>query len=88
MEGGKVDGYADMLIGYTDDQLAQQLGMVETGGRRFEQVKFEMERLILLAQKRTSDASFRSAIAAARYTKATWFLILVTTIGTIVGIFT
>ena len=88
MEGSQVDGYADMLIGYTDDQLAQQLGMVVTGGGRFEQIKFEMERRMLLAQKKAAVATLRAAIAAERYTIATWILILVTTIASIVGLFT
>jgi hypothetical protein len=83
MDQINIDQYAAMLMSYTDDQLAHQMGMIAKGGGRYEQVKFEMERRILLAQKAATEATLRSAISAERYTKATWFIILVTAIGVI-----
>ena len=78
--------YATKLLSYTDDQVAEELSYKIPGSVNHEMVKFEMQRRMLISQKLAADATLRSAIAAERYTRATWFLILVTTVGLIANL--
>ncbi|MCC6924306.1 hypothetical protein [Novosphingobium sp.] len=63
----------------TDEQLADVLGGGPLpGSPNHEIIKFEMQRRVCLAQKQAADATLRGAIAAERYTRATWALIVIT----------
>lgn len=75
------------LAKLTDEQLVQILSGPMPGSQRHEQIKFEMERRAMVAQQRAAEATLRSAIAAERYTKATWVLIAVTVIASLVSLY-
>jgi hypothetical protein len=57
------------------------------GSQKHEQIKFEMERRAMVAQQKVAEANLRSAIAAERYTKATWVLVAVTVFASLVSLY-
>ena len=81
MTDTNVEPYAAMLMGFTDDELVHQFGMVPSGSHHIDQIKFEMELRNIVAQKSAAIAVLRGAIASEKYTRAIWFLIVVTVIG-------
>jgi hypothetical protein len=74
-----VANYAKNLIALDDAQLAEMLAGPMPGSTHHEQIKFEMERRAMAAQ-------LRAAVAAEKYTKATWFLIGVTVVTNFVSL--
>jgi hypothetical protein len=79
--------YAEELMALTDEQLAVALISPQPDSPKHEQIKFEMQRRAMKAQKDAAEATKRSAVAAERYTFATWVLILVTVIGLLINTF-
>ena len=75
------------LTKLSDEQLVQILSGPMPGSQRHEQIKFEMERRTMVAQQKAAAATLRGAIAAERYTKATWVLIAVTVIASLVSLY-
>lgn len=73
--------FATSLTGLTDIQLLETLAYKDFGGKNYDLVKFELERRVTVAQVQAAEATLRGAIAAERYTQATWVLILVTICG-------
>lgn len=79
--------YSRSLRGLSDDQLADILaGGPMPGSTNHEIIKFEMQRRVAVAQKLAAEATLRGAVAAERYTKGTWALILVSVAGIIVSV--
>ena len=78
--------YAKDLMALTDEQLAEQLTSPSPGSPNHEAIKFEMQRRAMLAQDAAAKATLRGAIAAERYTTATWCLIVVSVISVAVAI--
>lgn len=76
-----MSSYAKSLIALSDDQLTEQLSSPLPGSQNHELIKFEMQRRAMLAQREAASATLRSAVAAERYTFATWILILVTVVS-------
>jgi hypothetical protein len=81
-----MNSYVKMLMDYDDNQLAEQLASPMPGSQNHELIKFEMQRSAMIAQKAAAEATVRGAIAAERYTKATWVLIAVTVIGVLASL--
>lgn len=78
---------AQELMALTDEELAEVLVGPMPGSQRHEQIIFEMQRRAMIAQRKAADATLRGAIAAERYTLATWVLISITAIGLVIGQF-
>jgi hypothetical protein len=74
-----VANYAKELSLLDDAQLADMLAGPMPGSTHHEQIKFEMERRAMTAQ-------LRAAVAAEKYTTATWFLIGVTVATNLVSL--
>ena len=71
--------YARDLMALDNSQLAEMLASPLPGSTHYEQIKFEMERRAMTAQ-------LRAAMAAERYTKATWVLIVATVVTNVVSL--
>jgi hypothetical protein len=76
-----MNSYVKKLIELSDEQIVEQPASPLPGSQNHELIKFELQRRTMIAQKKSADATLRGAIAAERYTKATWILILVTVIS-------
>ena len=79
--------YAENLRSLSDDQLADQMaGGPQPGSVNHELIKFEMHRRVAAAQKLAAEATLRGAIAAERYTRATWVLLILTFAGLVANL--
>ena len=79
--------YAENLRSLSDDQLADQMaGGPLPGSVHHELIKFEMQRRVASAQKLAAEATLRGAIAAERYTRATWVLLILTFAGLVANL--
>ena len=78
---------AKQLMALTDEQLAEALSSPLPGSQKHEQIQFEMQRRAMVAQKAAADATLRGALAAEKYTRATWVLIAVTVVGLLISVF-
>ena len=79
--------YAESLRSLSDDQLADQMaGGPQPGSVNHELIKFEMHRRVAAAQKLAAEATLRGAIAAERYTRATWVLLILTFAGLVANL--
>ena len=79
--------YAENLRRLSDEQLADQMaGGPQLGSVNHELIKFEMQRRVAVAQKLAADATLRGAIAAERYTRATWVLLILTLAGLVANL--
>lgn len=81
-----MSSYVNQLLELTDEQLTLQLASPMPGSQNHELIKFEMQRRAMIAQSNAAKATLRGAIAAERYTTATWVLILVTVISVAVAV--
>ncbi len=75
---------AQRLQTLTDIQLVEELGYKLPGSQIYGLIQFEMQRRVTSAQKLAADATLRGAVAAERYTKATWLLLAATAVSAVV----
>lgn len=81
-----MSSYSRQIMNISDEDLAEMMSGPMPGSTNHELIKFEMQRRAMTAQRDAANATLRGAIAAERYTRATWILISVTAVGLLVSV--